>query len=76
MTRRKKLRVTDSDKGEGAVDDAPVEDTVASQPDQPLTYTVVVESHTHAGVPYKSGDPISFDNPASARKLKARGIIS
>jgi len=73
MARKKKLKVTDSNRSEGDGEDSPVEDAVKSEPE---TFTVVVAAHTHAGVSYKSGDPISFDNPASARKLKKRGIIS
>ncbi len=69
MARKRKLRVTDSDGGEGSSEDSPVET-------EQKTYTIIVASHTHAGVVYKSGDPISFENPASARKLKKRGIIS
>jgi len=69
MARRKKLKVKDSD-NDASVDAEAVID--ASED----TGTVVVAAHTHRGVSYKSGDVIVFDNPASARKLRARGIIS
>ncbi len=69
-------------------DESPVEDialAIGDDPekfvdpegvDSPDSYTVIVERHTHAGVSYNSGDPIVLDNPASVRKLKAKGIIS
>lgn len=73
MARRKKLKVKDSDKGE-SVEESVDDESVIDPPED--TGTVVVAAHTHRGVSYKSGDVIVFDNPASARKLRARGIIS
>jgi len=69
MSRKRKLKVTDSDGGGSSSDESSVES-------EQRTYTIVVASHTHAGVAYKSGDPFSSDNPATIRKLKNRGIIS
>jgi len=69
MARKKKLKVKDSD-NDASVDAESVIDEAED------TGTVVVAAHTHRGVSYKSGDVIVFDNPASARKLRARGIIS
>jgi len=73
MVRKRKLKVKDSDKGE-SVDEAVDDESVIDPPED--VGTVVVAAHTHMGVSYKSGDVIVFDNPASARKLRARGIIS
>lgn len=73
MARRKKLKVKDSDKG-ASVEEGVDDDAVIDPPED--VGTVVVAAHTHMGVSYKSGDVIAFDNPASARKLRARGIIS
>lgn len=71
MARRKKLKVKDSD------NDIDVVEEVDTSIDQPKDIgTVVVAAHVHKGVLYKSGDVIAFDDPASARKLRARGIIS
>ncbi len=39
-------------------------------------YSVIVDSHTHAGVEYHSGDSIIVEHPATVKKLKDRGIIS
>ena len=73
MARRKKLKVKDSD-NVAAVDVVEEDDTSIDQPQD--IGTVVVAAHVHKGVLYKSGDVIAFDDPASARKLRARGIIS
>lgn len=73
MARRKKLKVKDSDNNKG-VDSGVDDETIIDPPED--TFTVVVAVHIHKGVSYKSGDAIVFDDPASARKLKARGIIS
>ena len=71
MARRKKLKVKDSDNDIDVVEEV---DTSIDQPED--IGTVVVAAHVHKGVLYKSGDVIAFDDPASARKLRARGIIS
>ncbi len=71
MARRKKLKVKDSDNDIDVVEEV---DTLIDQPKD--IGTVVVAAHVHKGVLYKSGDVIAFDDPASARKLRARGIIS
>ena len=69
MSRKRKLRVTDSDGGGSSSDESPAES-------EQQTYTIAVANHIQAGVAYKSGDPFSSDNPATIRKLKNRGIIS
>jgi len=71
MARKKKLNVKDSDKGEDIGEESEDE-----SPPESNVYTVVVDSHTHEGVAYNSGDPIVLDFPPTVRKLKARGIIS
>ncbi len=71
MARRKKLKVKDSDNDIDVVEEV---DTSIDQPED--IGTVVVAAHVHKGVLYKSGDVIAFDDHASARKLRARGIIS
>ena len=38
-------------------------------------FTVAVENHTHAGVEYHSGDPITLESEATIKKLKDKGII-
>ncbi len=70
MTRRRKLKLNDTDTDEVVVEDTPVE--VAA----PINFTVAVEHHTHAGVSYNLGDPIVIDNPLMVEKLMAKGIIS
>lgn len=69
MARKKKLNVKDSDNDTGVDDESAID---AAED----IGTVVVAVHIHKGVSYKSGDVITFDDPASARKLRARGIIS
>lgn len=54
----------------------PSESAVAAGDSPSNSYTIVVDSHEHAGVKYRSGDPIILDNPASVDKLRKRGIIS
>lgn len=73
MARKKKLKVKDSDNDAGV--DLVEEDESSIDPPEDIG-TVVVAVHIHKGVSYKSGDVIAFDDPASARKLRARGIIS
>lgn len=73
MARRKKLKVKDSD-NDASVETG-VDDEAVIDPPEDIG-TVVVAVHIHKGVSYKSGDAIVFDDPASARKLRARGIIS
>ena len=70
MARRKKLKVKDSDNDIDVVEEV---DTSIDQPED--IGTVVVAAHVHKGVLYKSGDVIAFDDHASARKLRERGII-
>lgn len=69
MARKRRLKVTDSNEGEGTTDYSPREDSEK-------TYTVAVANHTHAGVSYKFGDPFSSDFAPTIEKLKRRGIIS
>ena len=69
MVRKRKLRLNDS------VGSDEVGEVLSEEPEQ-TTFTVQVEAHTHAGVLYHSGDPIVLNNPASVRKLRAKGIIS
>ncbi len=73
MVRKRKLKVKDSD-NDTAVDVVEDDDISIDQPQD--IGTVVVAAHVHKGVLYKSGDVIAFDDHASARKLRARGIIS
>ena len=73
MVRKRKLKVKDSD-NDTAVDVVEDDDISIDQPQD--IGTVVVAAHVHKGVLYKSGDVIAFDDPASARKLRARGSIS
>lgn len=76
MTRKRKLRLNDSNESVSVAEEVEVEAPVEAEPANSNGYTIAVERHTHAGVDYVSGDPIVIDNPLVADKLKAKGIIS
>jgi predicted GNAT family acetyltransferase len=65
MARKKRASLRNSGKSEAVTEDS-----------SSNVYTIVVDSHEHAGVKYHSGDPIILDNPATVDKLRKRGIIS
>lgn len=66
----------EDDVSEEEVVEESIEDDVSEVESPTGVYSVIVDSHTHAGVEYHSGDSIIVEHTATVKKLKDRGIIS